>query len=200
MCVYVLKWCSAHFFFFFFFCWKRLIYLLLRTETTAQHYLWLNHHAVVIGIQIASPSFIYILKSVSLITAYCRAVLLMLRKSFFQHRLLRPPHMLHIFEGQSLFFVLGDGAFTLSRTIKVRVLIWTSTRSFMVGLAPLPYSTGGQFRLCGLHVRPGCVWSVVKCTARVLFFFFPKFEIPVAPHVLSTSATVPHTRHTSHLC
>ncbi len=45
-----------------FFFWKRLIYLLSRTGTTAQCYLWLNHHAVVKGIQIASPSFICILK------------------------------------------------------------------------------------------------------------------------------------------
>ncbi len=58
MCAYVLKWYSA----LFFLCWKRLIYLLLCTETTAQRYLWLNRRAVVKGIQIASPSFICILK------------------------------------------------------------------------------------------------------------------------------------------
>ncbi len=40
-----------------------LIYLLSRTETTAQRYLWLNRRAVVKGIQITSPSFIRILKS-----------------------------------------------------------------------------------------------------------------------------------------
>ncbi len=34
----------------------------MRTETTAQRYLWLNRHAVVKGIQITSPSFICILK------------------------------------------------------------------------------------------------------------------------------------------
>ncbi len=59
-CAYVLKWCLA---LFFFFCWKRLIYLLSRTETTAQRYLWLNRRAVVKGIQIASASFICILKA-----------------------------------------------------------------------------------------------------------------------------------------
>ncbi len=47
---------------FFFFCPKRLMYVLSRPETTAQRYLWLNHRAVVKGIQIASPSFICILK------------------------------------------------------------------------------------------------------------------------------------------
>ncbi len=48
---------------FFFFFWKRLTYLLSRTETTAQRYLWLNRHAVVKGIQIVSPLFICILKA-----------------------------------------------------------------------------------------------------------------------------------------
>ncbi len=48
--------------FFFFFAKKRLIYLILCTETTAQRYLWLNRRAVVKGIQIASLSFICILK------------------------------------------------------------------------------------------------------------------------------------------
>ncbi len=58
MWAYVLKWYSAH----FFFGWKRIIYLLSRTETTAQCYLWLNRRTVVKGIQIAFPSFICILK------------------------------------------------------------------------------------------------------------------------------------------
>ncbi len=61
-CVYILKWYSALFFFFF---WKRLIHLLLRTETTAQGYLWLNRRAAVKGIQTASPSFICIFKDVN---------------------------------------------------------------------------------------------------------------------------------------
>ncbi len=52
--------------FFFFFCWKRLTYLLLHTETTAQYYLWLYHHAIVKGIQIISPLFICILKGVDI--------------------------------------------------------------------------------------------------------------------------------------
>ncbi len=34
----------------------------MRTETTAQRYLWLNRRAIVKGIQITSPSFICILK------------------------------------------------------------------------------------------------------------------------------------------
>ncbi len=34
----------------------------MRTETTAQRYLWLNHRIVVKGVQITSPSFICILK------------------------------------------------------------------------------------------------------------------------------------------
>ncbi len=59
MCTYVLKLYSALFFFFY---WKRLKYLLLRTEITAQRHLWLNHSAVVKGIQIVSPLFICILK------------------------------------------------------------------------------------------------------------------------------------------
>ncbi len=60
-CAYILKWYLAH----FLFCWKKLIYLLSRTEATAQCYLWLNRHPVVKGIQIASPPFICILKVVA---------------------------------------------------------------------------------------------------------------------------------------
>ncbi len=44
-----------------------LTQLLSRTETTAQRYLWLYRRAVMKGIQIVSPSFIYILKDKSTI-------------------------------------------------------------------------------------------------------------------------------------
>ncbi len=48
---------------FFFFLPKKINTPILYTETTAQCYLWLYRRAVVKGIQIISPLFIYILKA-----------------------------------------------------------------------------------------------------------------------------------------